>query len=144
VRQALRPPIAVRQVISASASANSSAPRRSSRSLVRSDAREVKKSTMMLPRRSWHQGRNNATAAPAAAAESSKSPTIVVPIVLRPSRLTQVISVITVNSRPAAIAHSLARDSISLMSGRGASGRQRVRYRVDGNWTTIPCNPARA
>ena len=58
------------------------AARRSGRaaSLVRADALAVKKSTMMLPRRSWHHGRNSAIAAPAAAPDSSKSPTIVMPI----------------------------------------------------------------
>jgi hypothetical protein len=40
--------------------------------------------------------------------ESSKSPTIVMPIRLRPIRLTQVISVTAVSSTPARMAQSLA------------------------------------
>src|SRR6185295_208426 len=108
---ALMPPSVVRQLISASASANNNAPKRSSHALVRSEALAVKKSTMMLPRRNWHHGRNSAIAAPAAAPVSSKSPTMVLPIVLRPITLTQVISVMAVSSTPAAIAHSLARNS---------------------------------
>ena len=51
---------------------------------------------------------NSATAAPAAAPDSSKSPTMVLPIRLRPIRLTQVISVTAVSSTPARMAQSLA------------------------------------
>ena len=39
-------------------------------------ARAVKKSTMMLPRRTWHSGMNSAMAAPAATPVSSKAPTM--------------------------------------------------------------------
>ena len=98
----------VRQVISAITSASSNAPKRSSPARVAALARAVKKSTMMLPRRTWHQGRKSAMAAPAAEPESSKSPTMVQPVVLRPMRLTQVISVMTVSSTPASTAHRRA------------------------------------
>ena len=54
---------------------------------------------------------NSAIAAPAATPVSSKSPARVAPVVLRPIRLTQVISVMTVISRPARIADALAKDS---------------------------------
>jgi hypothetical protein len=54
---------------------------------------------------------NSAMAAAAAIAVSSKSPTSVQPVVLRPIRLTQFISVMTTSSTPAAMAQALARIS---------------------------------
>ncbi len=112
--QALRPPIEVRQASSAIASAEQRA-RRSGRARrwSRADARAVKKSTMMLPRWNWHHGMKSAIAAPAAAPESSKSPTMVEPNRLRPIRLPHVISVTTVSSTPARMAQSLASVSSS-------------------------------
>ena len=67
----------MRQASSAIARPSSSAPKRSRPSIVRAEARAVKKSTMMLPRWNWHHGMKSAIAAPAAAPDSSKSPTIV-------------------------------------------------------------------
>ena len=86
-------------------------PKRSRRCCNAGLAQAVKKSTLMLPRRAWHHGMNNAIAAPAAAPVSSKSPTMVQPVVLRPITLTQVISVINVSSAPAATAQALASNS---------------------------------
>ena len=74
-------------------------------------------------------GMNSAIAAPAAKPVSSKAPTMVQPIVLRPIRLTQVISVMTISSTPARMAHSLAACSSSFTrrSLAGSSGAVRAR-----------------
>ena len=71
--QALIPPMPDRQASKAMHRASNSAPSRSRIWVVRSEALAVKKSTMMLPRRTWHHGMNRAMAAPAAEPESSKS-----------------------------------------------------------------------
>src|SRR5688500_5559508 len=109
--QALRPPIDVRHASSPIASASISAPKRSSTSCLRGARCAVKKSTMMLPRRNWHHGMNSAIAAPAAKPDSSNAPTMLQPVVLRPIRLMQVISVITTSSTPASTAHTFANTS---------------------------------
>ena len=67
-------------------------------------------------------------AAPAAEPDSSKSPTIVQPVVLRPTRLTQVINVIAVSSTPASTAHSRASlsSSVNTASLQGAPTNRRA------------------
>ena len=145
------PPMAVRQVISTITAANSKAPKRSSAACAPAEAPAVKKSTMMLPRRTWHQGRKSAIAAPAAAPESSKSPTMVQPVVLRPIRLTQVISVITVSRQPAMTAQTRASrasrfkaGSLSLNTGSPAGGRRGRRSRRRRRSGTTAGSSARA
>ena len=127
--QALSPPSEVRQASKAMASPRHKAPRRSRAACVRALAFTVKKSTMMLPRVTWHQGMNRAIAAPAARPVSSKSPTSVVPVVLRPIRLTHVMRVMTVRSAPARTAHSLASfsNSFTRRSCAGDGFSRRVR-----------------
>jgi hypothetical protein len=96
--QAFRPPTPVRQA-SSGKRPGPAAERQSGRACAWIASRwrvAVKKSTMMLPRRNWHHGRNRAMAAPATTPVNSKSPTSVVPVVLRPIRLAQVMKVMKV------------------------------------------------
>ena len=69
-------PTPVRQPIRSMVSPIRKAPSASSRLWVFSEARVVKKSTMMLPPFNWHQGRNSATATAQPICTSSKSPWI--------------------------------------------------------------------
>ena len=99
--QALSPPSALRQAISAITAASNSAPKRSITRFAPAEAFIVKKSTMMWLPRTCASGMKSAIAAPAADAVSSKSPTSVQPLVLRPTRLAQTMKVMTVNKAPA-------------------------------------------